>query len=78
MKHKLEALSLIVLLGSLFYCISSYTKSKLIVNSGKKDTKEAIVINKTENSSKTIAPKVYISAPTQNYLGVGCNINSKR
>jgi hypothetical protein len=78
MKYKLEALSLIVLLGSLFYCISSYTKSKLISNSGKKDTKEAIVINKTENSSKTNSPKVYISSPAQNYLGVGCNINSKR
>ena len=78
MKHKLEALSLIVLLGSLFYCISSYTKSKLISNSGKNNKEEVIVLKKTENSSKTNSPKVYISAPTQNYLGVGCNINSKR
>jgi hypothetical protein len=78
MKYDLKTLSLVVILGSLFYCISSYTKSKLIANSPKKDTKEVIVINKTENSSKSIAPKVYISAPAQNYLGVGSNINSKR
>ena len=78
MKYDLKTLSLVVILGSLFYCISSYTKSKLIANSPKKDTKEVIVINKTENSSKSIAPKVYISSPAQNYLEVGCNINSKR
>jgi hypothetical protein len=78
MKYDLKTLSLVVILGSLFYCISSYTKSKLIANSPKKDTKEVIVINKTENSSKSIAPKVYISNPAQNYLGVGSNINSKR
>jgi hypothetical protein len=50
----------------------------LIANSPKKDTKEVIVINKTENSSKSIAPKVYISVPAQNYLEAGSNINSKR
>jgi hypothetical protein len=78
MKYDIKTLSLVVILGSLFYCISSYTKSKLIANSPKKDTKEVIVINKTENSSKTNAPKVYISVPAQNYLEVGSNINSKR
>jgi len=78
MKYDIKTLSLVVILGSLFYCISSYTKSKLIANSPKKDTKEVIVINKIENSSKSIAPKVYISVPAQNYLGVGSNINSKR
>jgi len=78
MKYDLKTLSLVVILGSLFYCISSYTKSKLIANSPKKDAKEVIVINKTENSSKSIAPKVYISGSTQNYLGIGSNINSKR
>jgi hypothetical protein len=78
MKYDLKTLCLVVILGSLFYCISSYTKSKLITNSAKKDTKEVILVNKTENSSKTNAPKVYISGSSQNYLGVGCNINSKR
>ena len=78
MKYDLKTLSLVVILGSLFYCISSYTKSKLIVNSGHNDKEEVIVVKKTEDSSKTNAPKVYISAPAQNYLGVGCNINSKR
>ena len=78
MKYDLKTLSLVVILASLFYCISSYTKSKLIANSPKNDTKEVIVINKTENSSKTNAPKVYISSPAQNYLEVRSNINSKK
>ena len=78
MKYDLKTLSLVVILGSLFYCISSYTKNKLIANSPKKDTKEVVTVKKSENSSKTNAPKVYISSPAQNYLEVGSNINSKR
>lgn len=78
MKYDLKTLSLIVILSSLFYCVSSYTKSKLIANSPKKDTKEVIILKKSENSPKTNAPKVYISSPVQNYLEVGSNINSKR
>ncbi len=79
MKYDLKTLSLVVILGSLFYSISSYTKSKLKVNTSKNTTKQLVITpNKTENSSKLPAPKVYISSPTQNYLGVGCNINSKR
>ena len=78
MKLDIKTLSLIVILGSLFYCISSYTKSKLIANSPKNDNKEIIVINKIENSSKLIAPKAYISIPpAQNGLGVGNNWRSK-
>lgn len=78
MKYDVKTLSLIVILGSLFYCISSYTKSKLIINSSKNENKEVVIVNKTENSSKTKAPKVYISNPVQNYLEVGSNINSNR
>ena len=78
MKLDIKTLSLIVILGSLFYCVSSYTKSKLIANSPKKDSKEIIVINKTENSLKSIAPKVYISVPpAQNGIEVGNNWKSK-
>lgn len=78
MKNKLKTLSLVVILGSLFYCISSYTKSKLIANSPKKDTKEVITVKKSENSSKTNAPKVYISTPqTQNGLELGNNWKSR-
>ena len=74
MKLDIKTLSLIVILGSLFYCVSSYTKSKLISNNVKNDNKEFIVINKIENSSKSIAPKVNIYvAPAQNGLGVGNN-----
>jgi hypothetical protein len=78
MKYDLKILSLVVILGSLFYFINSYTKSKLIANSQKNENKEVVIVNKTENSSKSIAPKVYIYSPAQNYLGVGSNINSKR
>ena len=78
MKLDIKTLSLIVILGSLFYCISSYTKSKLISNNAKNDNKEIIVINKIENSSKLIAPEVYISdLPPQNGLEVGNNWKSK-
>ena len=78
MKYDIKTLSLVVILGSLFYCISSYTKSKLIANSPKKDAKEVALVNKTKNSSKSIAPKVYISGSTQNYLGLGENKSSKK
>jgi hypothetical protein len=78
MKYDLKTLSLVVILGSLFYCISSYTKSKLIAKSPKNDNKEIIVIDKIENSSKLIAPKVYISIPpAQNGLEIGNNWKSK-
>jgi hypothetical protein len=78
MKLDIKTLSLIVILGSLFYCVSSYTKSKLISNSPKNDNKEIIVINKIENSSKLISPKVYISVPpAQNGLEIGNNWKSK-
>jgi hypothetical protein len=78
MKYDLKTLSLVVILGSLFYCINSYTKNKLISNNLKNNNKEIIVINKIENSSKSIAPKVYISdLPPQNGLEVGNNWKSK-
>jgi len=74
MKHNLKMLSLVALLGSLFYFISSYTKSKLIANSSNNYTKEIIAVKKIENNSKLIAPKVYISTPfVQNGLEVGSN-----
>ena len=77
MKLDIKTIGLTIILGSLFYCISSYTKSKLISNSPKKDTKEVILINKTENSSKSIAPKVYIFDAAPNGLGIGNNWKSK-
>jgi hypothetical protein len=79
MKYNLKTLSLVVALGSLFYFISSYTKSKLIVNTNNNTTKQlAIIPNKTEDSSKLAAPKVYISIPAaQNGLGIGNNWKSR-
>jgi hypothetical protein len=77
MKYDLKTLSLVVILGSLFYCISSYTKSKLISNSANINNKEVIVVNKTENSSKSIAPKVYIFDTAPNGLGISNNWKSR-
>jgi hypothetical protein len=77
MKYDLKTLSLVVILGSLFYCISSYTKSKLISNSANINNKEVIVVNKTENSSKSIAPKVHIFDAAPNGLGINNNWKSK-
>jgi len=78
MKLDIKTVGLTIILGSLYFFISNYTKSKLISNSPKKDAKEVTVVKKSENSSKTNAPKVYISGSAQNYLEVGSNINSKR
>lgn len=75
MKNKLKKLSLVALLGSLFYFINSYTKSKLIANSPKNET---IVVNEIENIFKKTAPKVYISTPpVQNGLELGNNWKSR-
>jgi len=77
MKYDLKTLSLVVILGSLFYSISTYTKSKLISNSPKKHAKEVILVNKTENSSKSIAPKIYIFDAGRNGLGISNNWKSR-
>ena len=78
MKYDLKTLSLTILLGSLYFFISNYTKNKLISNNSKINNKEVLVINKIEKSSKLIAPKVNIDhVSIQNGLELGNNWKSK-
>jgi hypothetical protein len=71
MKIDLKLLALIVSLGTLFY---------LFKNKPKEQTQqiEYITISIDQKSSKLPMPKALYSAPAQNYLEVGNNMNSKR
>jgi|APGre2960657423_1045063.scaffolds.fasta_scaffold271204_1 hypothetical protein len=75
MKINLKTISLIAILGSLFYFLSH--KNKTIKSTAPVVIKE-IVLDKKTNSAKLTAPKVYISAPsTQNGLELGNNWKSR-
>ena len=67
----LKLLALIASLGTLFY---------LFKNKPKEQTQqiENITISIDQKSSKLPTPKALYSAPAQNYLEVGNNMNSKR
>lgn len=75
MKINLKTISLIAILGSLFYFLSHKNKTSkslapVII--------EEIVLDKKTNSAKLTAPEVYISAPlTQNGLELGNNWKSR-
>ena len=79
MKLNLKTISLITILGTLFYFLGHKNKTNKslapIVNQPKEQTK---ILDKKTNSAKLISPKVYISAsPTQNGLGIGNNWKSR-
>lgn len=75
MKLNLKTISLIAILGSLFYFLSH--KNKNTKSLAPVVIKE-IVLDKKTNSAKLIAPKVYISAlQTQNGLELGSNWKSR-
>ena len=75
MKLNLKTISLIAILGSLFYFLSHKNKTN---KSTAPVIIEEIVLDKKTNSAKLIAPKVYISAPkTQNGLELGNNWKSR-
>jgi len=75
MKVNLKTISLIVILGSLFYFLGHKNKTfksiaPVII--------EEIVLDKKTNSAKLISPKVYISAPPkENGLELGNNWKSR-
>jgi hypothetical protein len=78
MKINLKTISLIAILGSLFYFLSH--KNKTIKSTAPiiEEVKEQVIINKKTNSANLPAPKVYISVPpAQNGLGIGNNWKSK-
>jgi hypothetical protein len=75
MKINLKTISLIAILGSLFYFLSHKNKT---IKSTAPVIIEEIVLDKKTNSEKPIAPKVCISAPqTQNGLELGNNWKSR-
>ena len=75
MKINLKTISLIAILGSLFYFLSNKNKT---TKSIAPVIIEEIVLDKKTNSAKLISPKVYISAPpTQNGLELGNNWKSR-
>jgi hypothetical protein len=75
MKLNLKLISLITILGTLFYFLGHKNKTNkslaLVII-------EEIVLDKKTNGAKSIAPKVYISAPPiQNGLELGNNWKSR-
>jgi len=72
MKLNLKVISLITILGSLFYFLGHKN------NNSTKPIKHITIVDKKINSAKLGAPKVYISSsPSQNSLGIGNNWKSK-
>ena len=71
MKIDLKLLALIVGIGSLAFFLKHKPKEE-------KQLIEYTIIAPIEKSSKSITAKPLYSAPAQNYLGIGNNINSKR
>jgi hypothetical protein len=75
MKINLKTISLIAILGSLFYFLGHKNKT---TKSTAPVIIEEIVLDKKTNSANLPAPKVYISVPpVQNGLGIGNNWKSK-
>jgi hypothetical protein len=79
MKLNLKLISLITILGSLFYFLGHKNKtSKSIASIVKQPEEQATKVDKKTNSANLPSTKVYISVlPTQNGLGVGNNWRSK-
>jgi hypothetical protein len=75
MKINLKTISLIAILGSLFYFLGHKNKT---TKSTAPVIIEEIVLDKKTNSANLPAPKVYISVPSaQNSLGIGNNWKSR-
>jgi hypothetical protein len=71
MKIDLKLLALIVSLGTLFYLFKEKPKQQI------QEIKYIKIIQEQKSSELPTAKPLY-SVPTQNYLEVGNNINSKR
>ena len=71
MKIDFKLLALIVSLGTLFYLFKNRPKEQ-------PQKIEYITITVDQKSSKSPTAKPLYSAPAQNYLEVGNNMNSKR
>jgi hypothetical protein len=78
MKINLKTISLIAILGSLFYFLSHKDKTVKSLAPIVQPKEQVIILDKKTNNAKLISPKVYISAPqTQNGLELGNNWKSR-
>jgi len=74
MKINLKLISLITILGTLFYFLGHKNKN----NSSIEQIEQVTIVDKKINSANLPSPKVYISVPpAQNGLGIGNNWKSK-
>jgi hypothetical protein len=74
MKLNLKIISLITILGSLFYFLGHKNKN----NNSIAPIEQPTILDKKTNSANLPAPKVYISGSAKNYLGIGEKINSRK
>jgi len=78
MKLNLKLISLIVILGSLFYFLGHNNKTNKSIAPIVNQQEEPRILDKKINSANLASPKVYISVPpVQNGLGVGNNWKSR-
>jgi hypothetical protein len=78
MKINIKLISLITILGSLFYFLGHKNKTFKSIAPIIQPKEQVIIVDKKTNSANLLAPKAYISVqPTQNGLGVGSNWKSK-
>ena len=78
MKINLKLISLIVILGYLFYFLGHKNKTIKSLAPIVQPKEQVIIVDKKTNNAKLISPKVYISVqPTQNGLGIGNNWKSR-
>jgi len=71
MKIDLKLLALIVSLGTLFYLFKEKPKQQI------QEIKYIKIIQEQKSLELPVTQSLY-SVPTQNYLGIGNNINSKK
>ncbi len=74
MKLDYKKLITTIILGSIFYVLSHMKEKKEQIAPIEKNKIEII----DKKPLKPIAPKALYLAPTQNYITIGDNINSKR
>jgi hypothetical protein len=78
MKLNLKTISLITILGTLFYFLGHKNKTVKSIAPIVQPKEQVIILAKKTNNANSPAPKVYISIPpAQNGLGVGSNWRSK-
>ena len=79
MKLNLKTISLITALGTLFYFLGHKNKTvKSLAPILNQPKEQVTILDKKTNSANSPAPKVYISGPAQNYLGIGENRSSRK